>query len=186
MIIKFCFRSQKHEFTKSSPTTKTTFELGQRNCYNALANPTYANIENILDEDVKAKFQADSQKERGEVIKKGTQGGTETMGQPEAATAATVIIGDEDTSDSAVNGTNLSDDKLAPSICINEGMQSNNTNNIIFYIQFSHNYRTSSKNSAHSAPFTKVVSNNSAKVVTPICYIWKLNARADGILNINL
>ena len=28
--------------------------------------------------------------------------------------------------------------------------------------------------------------NNSAKVVTRICYIWEYYARADGILNINL
>ena len=138
MYIIIRFRSKKHEFIKSPHTTNinTTLELGQRNCYNALANPTYAKIEGILDEDVQAKIQADSQKERGEVIKKGTQGGTETMGQPEAATAATVIIGDEDTSDSAVNGTNLSGDKLAPSICINKGMQSNNTN-IVLYFTFS-------------------------------------------------
>ena len=40
--------------------------------------------------------------------------------------------------------------------------------------------------SNYSAPFTeglKIVSNNSAKVVTLICSIWELNAGADGILN---
>ena len=61
-IIIICFRSKKHEFIKSPHTTNinTTLELGQRNCYNALANPTYATIEGILDEDVQAKIQADS------------------------------------------------------------------------------------------------------------------------------
>ena len=34
-------------------------------------------------------------------------------------------------------------------------------------------YRTSSKNSAPVTEWLKIVSNNSAKVVTRICYIWE-------------
>ena len=32
----------------------------------------------------------------------------------------------------------------------------------------------------------EIVSNNSAQVVTRICYIWEQNACTDGMLNINL
>jgi hypothetical protein len=113
-----CFRSKKHQLHKSSAVADNTYvELNQCNI-DAIANPNYANIEGLLDEDVHAKIQDD------EGIKTGTQGSAtmeaateedeDTVTQKESTDNK-----DEDIADSAVN--NMNESEFVPVINTAEG-----------------------------------------------------------------
>ncbi len=97
-----CFRSRKHQLHKGSAAADNV-ELSQ--CNNAIANPSYATIENVVDGDVYAEIQD------GKGIKTETQGSATmepaTEGDEDKVTEKeSTDSKDEDIANSAVNNMN--------------------------------------------------------------------------------
>ena len=115
----FSFRSRKHNLNKASPNDTQSVELNL--CNNAIANPSYATVEDVLDKDVvQAKLiQAESVRDGGAEEEKTKEEAKPMEADNKGDAQKETADSKGDASDLAMDGK--SEEKYAPSIHVTEG-----------------------------------------------------------------